>query len=69
MKLFAHLWQLKNCDLELSDHNIDRTLRITDVTATRTKQRPIIVKFVKYAERNKVFTNKKNLKNSGISIK
>ena len=69
MKLFVHLWQLKNCDLELSDHNIDRTLRIRDVTPTRAKQRPIIVKFVKHTERNKVFTNKKSLKSSGISIK
>ena len=66
--MFARPRQLKTCDLELSDHNIDRTLRIGAVTPTRTQQRPIILKLVKYADRNKVFTDKKNLKNSGISI-
>ena len=56
-------------DLELSDHNIDHANRIGTAIPTRTKRRLIIVKFVRYADRNKVFTNKKRSKNSGISIK
>ena len=55
-------------DLELSNHNIDRTHSIGTETPTRKKLRPIIMKLVRYADRNKVFTNKKRLKNSGVSI-
>lgn len=53
-------------DLKVSDHNIDGVNRIGTVIPTRTKPRLIIVKFVMYADRDKVFTNKKRLKNSGI---
>ena len=55
-------------DLELSDHDVDRTHKTGTVTPTRTKPRPIIVKFIRYAEKNKVFTNNKGLTNSKISI-
>ena len=42
MELFAHLWQLKNCDLELSDHNIDRTLRVRDEHQQEQSKDPLL---------------------------
>ena len=53
-------------DIDLSVNDIDRTHRIGKPSPR--KIRPIIVKFVRYNDRRKVFSNKKKLKNSGISI-
>ena len=47
-------------DLEISPGDIDRTHRI-DVPG-KGKNRPMIVKFVRYMYRRRVFTNKKRLK-------
>ena len=55
-------------DLELSEKSINRKHRIGTATLIRIKPRPIIGKFVSYADRNKVFTNKKRLNNTEISI-
>lgn len=49
----------------LSKDNIDRSHR---VGKPGDKPRPIIVKFVSYAQRRAVFTRKKLLKGSGVSV-
>ena len=50
-------------DLELSHHDIYRKREIGTVTPMRTKQDPLLQKFIRYAEKNKLFTDKR-LKNS-----
>ena len=59
--------QLKTgMDLEISPGEIDRTHRIG--APSKGKNRPTIVKFIRYMERRRVFTNKKRLKGKNISI-
>ena len=53
-------------DIDLSVAYIDRSHRIGK--SSPQKQRPIIVKFFRYNDRRKVFSNKKKLKGYGISI-
>ena len=53
-------------DIELSVNEIDRSHRIGKPSPQ--KKRPMIVKLVQYYNRRKVFSNKKNLKDSGVSI-
>ena len=53
-------------DLEISPRDIDRTHRIG--VLSKGKNRPTIVKFVRYMDRRSVFTNKKRLKGRNISI-
>ena len=53
-------------DLDISPGDIDRTHRI--VVLSKGKNRPIIVKFVRYMDRRHVFTNKKRLKGKNMSI-
>ena len=53
-------------DLDLSVNDIDRSYRIGKPTPG--KKRPIIVKFVRYNDWRKVVLNKKNLKDSRLSI-
>ena len=48
--------------------NICGTRRIGEPKKTRGKTRPIIVKFVRYNDRNRVFRNKKKLNGQKISI-
>ena len=48
-------------DLEIKLRDIGRTHRIGEPKKTRGKTRPIIVKFVRYNDRNRVFRNKKKL--------
>lgn len=62
-------------DINIDTKDIDRSHRLgrksTNSTSNEThkrKPRPIIVKFVSYAQRNLVFRNKRKLKHSGISI-
>ena len=47
---------------------IDRTHRIGDPKKKRKKVPPIMEKFVRYYDRNEVFSKKKHLKVKGISI-
>ena len=53
-------------DIDLSVNDIGRSYRIGKPTPR--KKRPIIVKFVRYNDRRKVVLNKKNLKDSILSI-
>ena len=53
-------------DFEISPGDIDRTHRIG--VPSKGKNRPIIIKFVKYMYRRRVFTNKKRLKGKNMSI-
>lgn len=62
-------------NLNISKVDLDRTHRVgavksdKSVSKSNAKHRPIIVKFVSYQKRNLVFTNKKSLKATGISIR
>ena len=53
-------------DLDISPRDIDCTHRIG--VLTKGKNRPIIVKFVRYMDRRRVFTNKKRLKGKNMTI-
>ena len=53
-------------ELEISKKYIDRCHRIGKPSPR--KKRPIIAKFVRYNDRHKAYSNKKRLKDSGISI-
>ena len=55
-------------DLDITLWDLERTQRIRQPKKTRGKTRPIIVKFVRYNDRYKVFRNKKKLKGQKISI-
>lgn len=55
-------------DIEISENDIDRTHRIGAPRNPGEKPRPIIVKFVRYNVRKKVFGNKKRLKGKNTSI-
>ena len=54
-------------NLEISPRDNDRTDRI-GVPPSKGKNRPIIVKFVRYADRRLVFTNKNILKAKNMLI-
>ena len=54
-------------DIKITDNNIDRTHRIGK-PKNNGKPRPVIIKFVRYNNRKKVFSSKKLLKDSGVSI-
>ena len=53
-----------NIDIDVKD--IDQSHQIS--AKTENKHRPIIVKFVRYSERRKVFNSKKRLKGKNLSI-
>ena len=53
-------------ELEISKKDIDRSHR--NGKPSPRKKRPIIMKFVRYSHRHKGYSNKKKLKDSGISI-
>ena len=55
-------------DLDITLWDLERTHRIGEPKKTRGKTRPIIVKFVQYNNRNRVFRNKDKLKGQKISI-
>ena len=55
-------------DLDITLRNLERTHRIGERKKTRGKTCPIIVKFVRYKDRNRAFRNKKKLKGQKISI-
>ena len=48
--------------IQINEEDIDRTHRLGKPNRRDGKPRPIIVKFTRYAVRNKVYTYKKNLK-------
>jgi hypothetical protein len=62
--------------VDIDSEDIDRSHRLgpiktngtLDERSPKPKPRPIIVKFVSYAKRNLVFTNKKELKKTGKTI-
>ena len=58
-----------NEDLQekLTDVDIDRSHRLGRLKNGK-QSRPIIIKFARYNIRNRVFKNKKKLKDTGISI-
>ena len=47
-------------DIEIEENDLDRTHRIYSRNKTDGKPRAIIVKFIRYAIRNKIYSNKKN---------
>jgi len=53
---------------DLSAESIDRSHRLGPSNQSRKKPRPIIIKFCSYAHRRIVYSNKKKLKDSGITI-
>ena len=54
-------------NIKITDNDIDRTHRIRK-PKHNGKPRPVIIKFVRYHDRKKIFSSKKLLKDSGVSI-
>ena len=57
-----------NLDIKIAEIDIDRSLRIGRYGKAKKKARPIIVKFVRYVVRGRMFREKRKLKGSGKSI-
>ena len=57
----------EHLDIELSVKDLDRSQKIGN-SDSRSKRRPIIVKFVSYNDCREIFNNKKQLKGTGVSI-
>ena len=55
-------------EIELKQRDLDRTHRIGKNDKRSNQPRPVIVKFIRYSDRKKIFLKEKQLKNSGISI-
>ena len=55
-------------DIELTQRDLDRTHRISKNDKKNNRPRPVIVKFIRYNDRKKIFSKKKQLKISRISI-
>ena len=55
-------------DIELTQRDLHRTYRIGKNDKSSNQPRPVIVNFIRYNDRKKIFSKKKQLKNSGISI-
>ena len=53
--------------MELLAEDLARSHRI-DKKNSKDKRRPIIVKFICYNDRREIFSNKKRLKGTGVSI-
>ena len=54
-------------EIKITHNDIDRTHR-TGKPKTNGKLRPVVIKFVRYNDRKKVFYSKKFLKDSVVSI-
>ena len=54
-------------DIKITENNIDRMHRIGK-PKNNGKARPVIIKFVRYNDRKKVFSSKKLLEDLGVSI-
>ena len=63
IKLFKN-----DMDIEIFSGDIDRSHRIGKEKDDPNKARPVIVKFTKYNDRDKIFRNKKRLKGKKMSI-
>ena len=57
----------EHLDIELSVKDLDRSHRIGK-NNSKSKCRPIVVKFISYNDRRKIFDNKKRFKGTGVSI-
>ena len=57
----------EHLDIELSVKNLDRS-HIIGKRNSKSKRRPIIVKFIGYNNRREIFNNKKRIKGTGVSI-
>ena len=57
----------EHLDIELSVKDFGRSHKIGK-SNSKSKRRPIIVKFISYNDRRAIFSNKKQLKGTGISI-
>ena len=55
-------------DLDITLRDIERTHQIEEHKKTTEKPHPIIVKFVRYNNQNRLFRNKTKLKGQKISI-
>ena len=55
-------------DIEIKENDLDRTHRIGNRNRKDGKSRAIIVKFTRYATRNKIYSNKKKLKGKKFLI-
>ena len=55
-------------DIEIKENDLDRTHRIGNRNRKDGKPRAIIVKFTRYATRNKIYSNKKKLKGKKFLI-
>ena len=55
-------------DIEIKENDLDRTHRIGNRNRRDGKPRAIIVKFTRYAIRNKIYSNKKKLKGKNFLI-
>ena len=55
-------------DIELTQSELDWTHRIGKNDKRSNRPRPVIVRFIRHNYRKKIFSKKKQLKNSGISI-
>ena len=56
-------------DIEITQQVLDRTHWMGKNDKNSKRPRPVIVKFIQYNDRKKVFSKKKQLKSSGISIR
>ena len=57
----------EHLDIELSVKDLDRSHRIGKRNS-KSKRRPITIKFISYNDRREIFNNKKQLKGTGVSI-
>ena len=55
-------------NIKITDNDIDRIHRIGK-SKNNGKLRPVIIKFVRYNDRKKIFSSKKLLKDAGVSIR
>ena len=58
----------QNLKIDIAPQDIERSHRIGQSMHTGEKLRPVIVKFVRYINRNEIFRNKKKLEGKKILI-
>ncbi|KAJ4430577.1 hypothetical protein ANN_19165 [Periplaneta americana] len=55
--------------VDVQPHDIDRSHRVGRRDISNNRPRPIIAKFVSYRKRSEMFSNKKRLKGSGVTLR
>ena len=55
-------------DIELKQRDLERTHWLGKNDKRSNQPRPVIVKFIRYSDRKKIFSKKKQFKNAGIPI-